>query len=448
MDSLKKVYPVFVIFIAIMTYGTCSIASTKSIEAIEKNAGILKQGKVLYEQACSACHSNDLGGAFGFNLKDGEWIHGAEPEQIIHNIQNGFMNAGMPGFGGLYSQAEIESIVDYNLSKREGFSGLTYQVYQMDNADDRVIEASRLIKSGSLPANFADFQLPEVQHYALVFEGDFYTPKDQATRIWIEWGRHADITFEIDGEVVERDNQFGIWVPTWSLKKGKQHLKIIFHSGRAKPKRRNVPLIITNDDMSVKLFPASVKARALMHGKKLDIKAIDKTLVQRAKTINLPAYSISVGMPQKVNFAFNTRNCEVVGLWQGDMLNVGPNVAGRGEDASLPLGDWIFHSPQSIKLAQTPRDKCHYKGYHLVASNPVFSYRLGDSEFNLTAKANSSGGIDFNYAVKNFAQANLVYELPMAKNLTWFSHQGQVSGNVISVKPDKQGKFTLSSKLN
>jgi cytochrome c5 len=406
-----------------------------------------QSAKVLYEQACAACHSRDLGGAFGFNLKDGEWIHGSEPNQIIENVKKGFLSAGMPGFAAMYSDEQISSIVTYILSKREGFTGLTYKLYEMQDADDREVDANKLVKSGNLKANFPDFQLPEVQHYIIEFEGDFYTPKNENSRVWIEWGRHTDITFIVDGEIVKRDNQFGEWVPTWPLKRGKQHLKIIFRSGHAKPHRRNVSLIVTNDDMSIKLFPASVKARSIMEGKKIELIVTDKPLVQRIKTIKLPTYSIAVGFPQKINFAFNTRQCAVVGLWQGDMLNVGPNIGGRGEDASLPLGDWIFHSPQTIKHNSANSAKCHYKGYQLIANNPVFNYQIGDVEFSLSAIANNNG-IHFNYVIKTSSETQLSYTLPSATNLKWQSNQGQIIENQITITPDAEGKFSLSAQLN
>lgn len=405
-------------------------------------------GKMLYEQACAACHAKELGGAIGFNLKDGEWIHGSEPKQIIQNIKNGFLSAGMPGFENIYSNEQIASITAFILSKRQGFAGLTYRLYQMEHADDREINKSKLIKSGHLPANLADFQLPEVQHYIIKFEGNFYAPKNKSSRVWIEWGRNTDITFEINGEPVKRDNKFGEWVPTWPLKRGKQHLTIIYRSGHDKANMKNVSLIVTNDDMSIKLFPASVKARTIMEGKKMELKATTKPRVQRIRTLNLPPYSIAVGLPTKINFAFNTRLCAIVGLWQGDMLNIGPNIGGRGEDASLLLGDWIFHHPQRLQDSDTTSENCHFKGYKLIADNPVFNYQIGDAELTLSAKANNTSAIDFNYTVKTSDKTKFTYLLPTAASLSWLSSQGLITNNHLTINPDAHGKFTLSAKFN
>ncbi|MBU3005360.1 c-type cytochrome [Paraglaciecola arctica] len=406
----------------------------------------ISQGKILYEQACAACHSRDLGGAFGFNLKDGEWIHGSEPQQVVQNIKKGFSSAGMPGFDSMFSTKEIKSMVAYIFSKREGFNNLSFKLYQMKDANDRVISSDKLIKSGRLANNLADFQLPEVQHYIIEFEGNFYTPKNEPTRAWVQWGANTNITFEIDGEVVERDNRFGEWFPTWPFKQGKQQLKITYRSADDKPHMKNLTLIVTNDDMGIKLFPVSTRAKAIMLGKKLELKATSQPIVQRVKTMNLPTYSIAVGFPQKINFAFNTRHCSVVGLWQGDMLNIGPNIAGRGEDASLPLGEWIFHFPSSLQLQQEQPSQCQYLGYHLVAGTPEFLYKIDDAEYHLLVSANNNKTIDFHYTAVDLANSSLQFKLPKAENLLWTSPHGKVTDEYLHVTSDAFGKFIISAQ--
>lgn len=438
-------------FVALTLLPTIVIAAQNDssvAQSASQNAAVIAQGKLLYEGACSACHGRNLGGAFGFNLKDGEWIHGSQPQEITYNINNGFIQAGMPGFKHIYSKQQIESIVSYILSKREGFDNLSYTLYQMNDVNDRTLNKQKIIKQGKLTNNLADFQLPEVQHYIIEFEGDFYSHSDKATRIWIEWGRHTDITFEVDGVIVERDNQFGEWKPTWPLKQGKQHLKITYRSGNAKPHERNIPLIITNDDMSIKLFAASVKAKSMMEGKKHNVNATHQPIVQRIKTMNLPPYSISVGLPEKINYAFNTRLCTIVGLWQGEMLNIGPNISGRGEDASLLLGEWIFHYPQSLKQHKQNEVSCKYKGYELIDGNPIFTYELDGITYKLTAHAENGNTLHFKYATKNQANTALQFNLPVADNLIWYSPQGKMHQGGIAIITNQYGDFSISTTIN
>ncbi len=414
------------------------------IVALSQDKKTTTQGQTLFNQMCASCHSKDLSGASGFNLKDGEWIHGSQPSSILSNIKKGFAKAGMPGFDAVYSEAELQSIVAYVLSKRVGFDKLTYKIYQMTDKNDKVIKASKLIKQGSLANNFADFQLPEIQNYIIEFEGDFYTFKDQVTQIWVQWGKRIDLTVEVNGKQVKRE---GEWDPVWKLARGKQHLKLSYHSGKNKLNQRNLPLIVTNDDLSIKLFPISTRARAIMAEKKVEVKAVSKTIVQRKKVMKVPPYSVSVGLPAKINYAFNTRTCAIVGLWQGDLLNVGPNVGGRGQDGSLPLGDWVFHSPNSVNH-QATNTKCMYKGYQMIDQEPVFNYQIAGVEYALTARATNDHRIDFHYQITSATKAPLTINLPQRNKLSWLVSKGKINDSKAFITPDTQGGFTVSAQIN
>lgn len=442
--SLIKRNSLIGFFATLIAVNVSANEANQTIKQLAKDASIISRGKALYEQVCASCHAKDLSGASGFNLKDGEWIHGKEPAQILHNVKNGFASAGMPGFGAVFSEQELKSVVAYVLSKREGFDSLSYKIYQMENADDREIDASKLVKTGQLATNIADFQLPEITHYVIEFEGDFYVPYNENVKVWLQWGKPFDIEFEVDGEPVER---VGEWDPTWTLKPGRQHLKITYRAGNNAPDRRNLSLIVTNNDQSIKLFPISTRARQIMAGKKIELKATDKTIVQRKKIHRVPPHSISVGLPAKVNYAFNTRSCTVVGLWRGEMINVGPNVEGRGQDASLPLGEWVFHEPQSLQLLSTDQTKCRFKGYKFENSEPVFLYQFGDTKVSLTATANDASQINFHYQVESAADSELAYHLPHAEGLTWILSSNKVTSQSVKIKPNAQGKFTISAQL-
>lgn len=445
-SSAKKCLSIAVMLISAGVFvGVNANELDDKIIALSQSEAATKEGKALYEQMCASCHSKDLSGASGFNLKDGEWIHGSEPSAILNNVKQGFAKAGMPSFTNVYSEGQLQAIVAYILSKREGFEGLTYKLYQMADNKDKVINDSKLIKQGVIGSNFADFQLPEIQDYVIEFEGDFYTLKDEDTQVWIEWGKPIDVTFEVNGKEVSRK---GEWVPTWKLARGKQHLKITYRSGTNKPNQRNLPLIVTNHDMSIKLFPISTRARGIMQEKKVEVKALSHTVVQRKKVMHVPTYSISVGLPAKINYAFNTRSCAIVGLWQGDMLNVGPNVGGRGQDGSLPLGDWMFHSPESFQHSSPSQGKCKYKGYKLENNEPVFSYKLAGVDYKMTASATSDQQINFHYQVQPLSQAKVVFNVPKGDKLNWQVSHGDVENNRIEVMPNQQGKFTISAQIN
>ncbi|WP_077338657.1 c-type cytochrome [Pseudocolwellia agarivorans] len=441
-NLIKKGFNIICLFsFTIYAYAYDSDLNQKLKNMADKQE-ITAQGKVLFEQVCASCHSKDLSGASGFNLKDGEWIHGSQPSQIIENVKRGFADAGMLAFNNVFSELQLQSIVAYVLSKREGFEGLTYKIYQMEDANDKVISAEKIIKTGELASNLPDFQLPEIKHYAIEFEGDFYAPKDKDTKIWVEWGRPIDIDFYTDGEKIEREEP--IWYPTWKLKKGKQHLKIIYRAGDNKPNQRNVSLIVTNPDRTIKLFPISTRAKDILSDNKLEVKATNQTIILRKTIHKLPSYSISVGLPSKVNYAFNTRSCSVVGLWKGDLLNIGPNISGRGESPSLPLGDWLFRSPETLHLNNTDSKSCTYKGYKLVKQEPVFTFTIENNTFTVTALSKKSDEITFNYRViDNKNSSKFTVKLPKTNSLIWRTPNGKVTKNSATVIPDASGNFSI-----
>ncbi|NVK26098.1 MAG: cytochrome c [Gammaproteobacteria bacterium] len=393
---------------------------------------VLSQGQTLFEQICASCHGKDLTGGSGFNLKDAEWVHGSKPSQIINNVKTGFMNAGMPGFGAVFTEPQLQSIVAYILSKREGWSDLTYKLYQLDDENDKDITEDKLIKTGSLPKGLADYSIPEIQHYFIEFEGDFYAPTDIDSQIWLEWGFPHEVNMYVDGEQVERTGS--PWYPTWRLKRGKQHLRITYRSGTTKPQQRNLVMLGTTLDLKVKLFAVSSRAKAILEGKKYEVKAESETVIQRKRIHELPPFSISVGLPSKMNYAFNTKSCSIVGLWQGELLNIGPNIAGRGEDPSLPLGEWVFKYP--LEVAQATESSCKYLGYQLVNGEPHFSYQVDGRVYRMFAESSSNNSINFN--LRSESKHQLTMSLPMSEKVSWTINNKKITELKTSVTMTNQ----------
>lgn len=405
------------------------------------NTQLIAQGQVLFEQVCASCHAKDLSGASGFNLKDGEWIHGDTPSQILQNVKTGFRNAGMPGFGDVFAEEQLESIVAYVMSKREGWDNLTYSLYQLKDPNDKVVNTSKLIKSGKLKGGLADFAIPEIQDYVIEFEGDFYAPNALDTQIWLEWGFPHDVLMYVDHELVPRGGT--PWFPTWRLKRGKQHLKIRYHSGTTKPNQRNLVLIGTNLDMTIKLFAVSSRAKGILEGKKFDVKADHKTRILRKRINQLPPSTIAVGLPLKLNYGFNTKSCAIVGLWQGDLLNIGPNIAGRGEDPSLPLGQMVFHSPQQMSH-QTDGGRCVYQGYQLKNGEPVFAYQINKVSYLLAVAARSNDEITFTYTADTKSTSLI---LPESNKLIWSALGQQLAPGTANLVHDKNAQFVLTATI-
>lgn len=86
---------------------------------MSENSGFVAAGKATYDSNCVACHGTNLEGGIGFNLVDGEWVHGAQPSSIYDTIYDGVPDKGMQAWGGLLGPMKISEVVAYILSKND-----------------------------------------------------------------------------------------------------------------------------------------------------------------------------------------------------------------------------------------------------------------------------------------------------------------------------------------
>lgn len=67
----------------------------------------------IYQEYCASCHGQNLQGGLGGSLVDGSWRHGADDDNVARVIRDGAVENGMPGFGGVLSEAQTRSLVVY-----------------------------------------------------------------------------------------------------------------------------------------------------------------------------------------------------------------------------------------------------------------------------------------------------------------------------------------------
>jgi len=86
---------------------------------MSENPGFVNAGAQTYAANCTPCHGANLEGGIGFNLTDGEWVHGAQPASIYQTIYDGVPEKGMQAWGGLLGQKRIAETVAFILSKND-----------------------------------------------------------------------------------------------------------------------------------------------------------------------------------------------------------------------------------------------------------------------------------------------------------------------------------------
>ena len=67
--------------------------------------------RATYANLCAHCHGENLEGGRSKSLVDGIWVYGDDDERIRQNIASGIPRAGMPGFGTMLEEAELDGLV-------------------------------------------------------------------------------------------------------------------------------------------------------------------------------------------------------------------------------------------------------------------------------------------------------------------------------------------------
>ncbi len=95
--------------------GESDFSDTRLIE-MSVNAGLIGSGKSAYATNCAACHGANAEGGIGPSLKDTDWVHGGQPSQIFHVIQEGVPAKGMPAWKSILGETRSAEITAYIIS--------------------------------------------------------------------------------------------------------------------------------------------------------------------------------------------------------------------------------------------------------------------------------------------------------------------------------------------
>lgn len=83
-----------------------------------KNPEKIKLGASVFQSKCVSCHGAQGQGGIGPNLTDDYWIHGGKLTEILEIITNGVLDKGMPPWGSVLSEEEIQAVTAFVRSIR------------------------------------------------------------------------------------------------------------------------------------------------------------------------------------------------------------------------------------------------------------------------------------------------------------------------------------------
>lgn len=89
----------------------------------------VNDGAELFEIACSTCHGMFGEGLFGRVIVN----TGVKPQKIRTNILRGRLNSGMPSFEGMFTDAQLQALIDYTVALATGKAEIPPSSYPLES---------------------------------------------------------------------------------------------------------------------------------------------------------------------------------------------------------------------------------------------------------------------------------------------------------------------------
>ncbi|MCM8538862.1 MAG: cytochrome c [Lentisphaeraceae bacterium] len=400
------------------------------------NEESIARGKKIYDMVCFACHGKDLEGATGFNLKDSEWMHGNKPEQILATIKNGFPDKGMIAFGAIYKEEQLKDIVNFILSKQEGLRELHYEIYQGITSDTKMQNIKwtslKADKSGTVKPAYIDFNIPEVDAFGMKFQGKLLIPEDGSYTLSAGLRQNSHFDLFIDGKALK-----------YKIKNKRFSTKIDLSKGEHTFEARMVKIdkychINLNLKKKGYNIPLSMTSFRQIRDQKVVIGATKEPLVMRKRIDGVPTKTIAVAYPEKVNYAFNPQNGSINAMWLGEFLDVAPNINGRGNKGSVPLGKYLFNGTNGIDLLiQGKNPEVNYIKYSTY-KGVVFTYTANGKRVTISS---SVQGQSLVLTYKTDTTEEISLALPQGVQIS--TKNGSVNNGFLKINPDDNKEFTI-----
>ncbi|MBK8784727.1 MAG: cytochrome c [Anaerolineales bacterium] len=104
----------------------------------------VNDGAELFEIACSTCHGMFGEGLFGRVIVN----TGVKPQKIRTNILRGRLQSGMPSFEGMFTDAQLQALIDYTSALATGKAEIPPLQYQLESPEFKCAPQSASVFCG------------------------------------------------------------------------------------------------------------------------------------------------------------------------------------------------------------------------------------------------------------------------------------------------------------
>jgi cytochrome c553 len=346
----------------------------------------VERGKQLYAQVCFLCHGSELEGGKGPALTDAYWRHGSSEQEILKILNEGVKGTEMVGYGAIFPQSDIQSLLSFLLSKQKGVRELKREEYAKVHFEGQELTPGLFAgreASNATPIPENVFWVDGSFGGAVRYHGKFYAWDD--AQYLFDLNSPGRTVVYLNGELITKTGdgypKAERFQNALALKKGAYELEILHESKRKHGNRIAGGYGIKGKPL-IQFHGASLKGSS----PKFVLADPMRAIVARKAIRGISQRALLCLFPNKVIVAFSPETGLVEKAWQAASIDQTPSLPDRSFSPSKIEGVEIVNPPAAPALG----DKAEFRGYRLDRQNVIIRFAENGQERTLTISPEGS----------------------------------------------------------
>jgi len=333
----------------------------------------------------------------------------------------------------------LKDVVNFILSKQEGLRDLQYQIFHnisgSTNIDSLDWSTMKAQKNGTYKEALLNFNLPEVNSFAMRFLGKLHIAKNAKYYFRGSLKQNSHFQILIDGQLQKLKFNRNRFYFDAALTQGIHTFETRYIK---KGKKSSIDLVMSQGKEEVAL---SSEANQRLKNSKHIVTATTSPLVIRKRIDGLPSKTIAVAFPEKVNYSVNPADGAINGLWFGDFLDIAPNIMGRGNRGSKIMGPVSFKGDKGLRLLLNGKPAPVKFHKYTTYQAPQFHFKLGNCNVTYIARPQKESLV-VTYTLSSLGSEKVSLEVPAGCKIS--SKHGVLKGQQFEIDDKFRTQFTLT----